>query len=613
MSGLCGWFSREPGAVPIAQMAAPLTRPDQPALRTGAHSVGAVALAAGLDCGSLYHEDGLLIAHWGEHVDALARLWRAHGPRACAALAGQFTFALIDERRGEALLAVDRCATRPLYYQLVGRTLVFATSTDALVRHPGAGREVDPQALYHYLYFQAVPGSIYRAQRRLAPGEYVHLHGGRLERTRYWRLRFNERQPGTLAGLKDELIETLQGAVANGSGQHHVGVMLGGGPASAGLAGLLRAAGGGPVPSYTVGIGPLARGAFEHARTVARLLGTTHHERLIGPSEAADAIGVLAAAFDQPCGDPQALAAYYCALLARENGTHRLLAGQGAAELFGRRAYYARQLRLGRYESLPSALRQLVLEPLLFGLARRVRRGPLAAAREHIRQSMLPLPARLRHANLLDGYGAASVFDPGFLALVDATAPAASVEQGWWLAQARHPVNRMIALDLLYRLGERALPALLRGADMAGVELALPYLNDAVLAFAARLDPVRKVDGAAAGALLRSALGTNLPRRALQERGYGLSAPVGHWLLADQRFRNLAFDSLSGLRGRGIVRTDFIDELLSRRLAEDPARHGRMVWLLMMLEQWFAQRRVAVPAALDGARQVAPAGPPDAP
>jgi asparagine synthase (glutamine-hydrolysing) len=609
MSGLCGWFSREPAALPIAQMAAPLCRFDQSPLRTGAHSLGAVALAAGLDCAGLYHEDGLLIAHWGERVDALARLWRTHGVKACAALSGQFAFALLDERRGEVLLAVDRCATRPLYYQMVGRTLIFASMADALVQHPGAAREIDPQAIYNYLYFHAVPGSMYRGMRRLAPGEYLHLRGGRLDRARYWRLRFIERQSGVLPELRSELVDTLKGAVESSMGQQRTGVMLGGGPASAAIAALLRSANGDRVPSYSVAIGPAGRSAFEHARQVARIVGTEHHERTIGPSEAADAIGQLAAAFDQPCGDPSALSAFYCALLARETGTQRLLGGQGSAELFGRRADYRRQLRLADYERLPCALRQLVLEPLLFRMARRVRRGPLAAAREHIRQSMLPLPARLQHANLLAAYGTQEMFDPAFLEQVDLTAPGASVEQSWWLVQGRHAVNRMIALDLQYRLGARSVPSVARACDMAGIAPVFPYLSDAMVAYAARLDPARKLDGSAARGLFREALRSILPARAARGHGYGLAPPVGQWLLADARLRALAFDSLATLRSRGIVRPEFIDMLLARRLPEDPARHGRMVWLLMMLEQWFAQRRSGAPASVAPPCETAPARP----
>ena len=59
MSGLCGWFSREPGALPMLDMAAPLRGSAGAPVRCAAHGLGAVALAG---APGLYHEDGLLIA-----------------------------------------------------------------------------------------------------------------------------------------------------------------------------------------------------------------------------------------------------------------------------------------------------------------------------------------------------------------------------------------------------------------------------------------------------------------------------------------------------------------------------------------------------------------------
>ncbi|MDL2356422.1 MAG: hypothetical protein QFF03_14310 [Pseudomonadota bacterium] len=74
MSGLCGWFSHEPAAVPIDQMAAPLYRFGAPPLQVGEHGAGALALAVGAGNGSLLHEEGLLVAVWGERAETVARL-----------------------------------------------------------------------------------------------------------------------------------------------------------------------------------------------------------------------------------------------------------------------------------------------------------------------------------------------------------------------------------------------------------------------------------------------------------------------------------------------------------------------------------------------------------
>jgi asparagine synthase (glutamine-hydrolysing) len=592
VSGLCGWFSHEPGALPITQMAAPLCRFDQLPLRVAEHGAGAVALAAAPGNGSILHEDGLLVAAWGERAETVARLWRSHGAKACAALSGSFAFAILDEQCDEALLAVDRSATRALFYQQVGRSLLFATSADALVRHPGAGREIDPQALYNYLYFHDVPApaAIYKGQRRLLAGEFLHFHGGRLQRGRYWKSQFHECQEQSAPELRPEFLDTLRSAADDALSQHAGGVLLSGGQGSAAIAALL-AGRGAPVRTYTVGYDTGADDTLARARQLARQLGSEHHERCIGAADVADAIPRLAAAFDQPLGEPAVLTAFFGATMARDDGVQRLLGGHGGAELFGGRPHYAQQARLSQYERIPSALRQTIVEPLLFQLAGGAGAAPLRRARSYIEQALVALPERLAASNLLHGYGSAEVLEPAFLAGVDPTAPAGALSQSWWLADGCCQVNQLIALDLKYALADRQLPAAMRACETAGLEASFPFLGDAVMAFAARLSPHQKLDGVRLSPFLRDAVRSIVPRKAASEQP-AAAPPFGHWLQSDQRLRALAFDSLSELKRRAIVRPAFIDSLLTARVAEHPAHHGRMVWLLMMLEQWLAQRPI---------------------
>jgi asparagine synthase (glutamine-hydrolysing) len=615
VSGLCGWFSHAPAALPIGQMAAALSRNDGLALQSGEHGAGALALAAGPGSGSMLHEDGLLVAVWGQPAETLARLWRSHGPKACAALSGSFAFAILDERRDEALVAIDRSGARPMFYQQVGRTLVFASSVDALVLHPGSGGEIDPQALYNYLYLHAVPaqGGIYKGHKRLLPGEYLHFQGGRLQRARYWKMQFHEAAAGTGTGggaeLGGEFFDTLRSATHDALGDQAGGVLLSDGHGGAALA-LVLAGAGAPLRTFAVGYDAgEAHGAansLARARQQARQLGATHRERCIGAAEAADAIVLLAQGFDQPQGDPAVLAAFHGAEMARADGVQRLLGGQGCAELFGERTDYVRQARLSQYEKIPSALRQTLVEPLLFQLAGGADAAPLRRARRYIEQALVGLPGRLQAANVLHGAGAAAVFEPDFLAGVDPGAPAALLADSWWQFDGRSQVNGLIALDMQYALADQQLPAMTRACALSGLEAGFPFLGDALVAFAARLAPKLKLDGVRACPFLRAAM----------RHGYSGSAvpwvpaapaapPFGQWLQADARIRALALDSLADLKRRAIVRAGFIDTLLVAPTAAQPAWHARMVWLLMMLEQWLAQRR---PAALHAGFVRSPAG-----
>ena len=581
MSGLCGWVSTEPGGLPVEDMAAPFAGARTP--RCAGNALGAVALAAGSGEASLYHQDGLLIVHWGERVEALARLWRTHGARACAALSGHFAFALLDERRGEALLAVDRCATRPLYWRMAGRSLLFASSCEALARHPGAGRELDAQAVFDYLYLHAVhgPGSMFAGQRRLAPGESLHLHGGRVERIRYWRMRYTEH--AAEQAPHTELLDALSCAIEAGGERLDTGLMLGGGAAGTLLASLLQRGAAHALRSYAVGFGNAGARLLASARAAARKAGSRHREQTIDADDVADAVEALIRSCDAPCGDPGAVAMLFAARMAREDGCTRLHGAFGAAQLFGR-GRYAGLARANRYERLPGALRQLAIEPLLFGLGARLP-GTFERVRARIEQSMAPPLARLRRHNPLLAYGAAAMFEPDFLELVDPELPAARQEEAWWLAQARSPANRAVDLALQGDLPCRIVPAFAAACAASNLAPVLPFLDDAVVGMAARLAPRHKLGRA--------------PRRlfaqALRELGatpgadHASTLPFGHWLQADARLRALACDSLSDLAGRRILRREFIDLLLARRLPEDPASHGQTVWRLMMLEGWLAR------------------------
>jgi asparagine synthase (glutamine-hydrolysing) len=96
----------------------------------------------------------------------------------------------------------------------------------------------------------------------------------------------------------------------------------------------------------------------------------------------------------------------------------------------------------------------------------------------------------------------------------------------------------------------------------------------------------------------------------LRKKKHGFGLPFGHWLQSHAQLRALAFDSLTDLKARRIVRPEFIDTLMHKLVPEHPAYHGTMVWVLMMLEQWLRQRasralnsRAEQPASADLSRR----------
>ena len=105
------------------------------------------------------------LAEWGD--DALRRF------------NGMFALALWDAERRELLLARDRYGIKPLYYALLGETLLFASEIKAMRAHPAFRVEMDREVLLEYFTFQNVftDRTLFRGVRLLPPGCLLRVTG----------------------------------------------------------------------------------------------------------------------------------------------------------------------------------------------------------------------------------------------------------------------------------------------------------------------------------------------------------------------------------------------------------------------------------------------------
>jgi asparagine synthase (glutamine-hydrolysing) len=592
----------------IDAMAAPLVRFDGAPVQAAQGRRSAAAVAARAGSAHVYQRDGLLVAVWGDAglasgelaaraaqeglARVLADVWR-DGPKAlCASLTGAFAVYVADEANGTGLLAVDRMGSLPLAWRLAGETLVFGSSADAIHRHPATPARIDRQGIYDYVYFHMVPspGTVYEDVQRLLPGEYLLYKNGDVTTGTYWRMRFDEGGTRSFEELKEEFRATLRSSVREAAGASQVGAFLSGGTDSSTVAGILTEVGGRPARTYSIGFEAAGYDEMAYARIASRHFGTEHHEYYVTPDDVVAAIPQVAGVFDQPFGNASALPAYYCARMAAADGVTRMLGGDGGDELFGGNERYSKQHIFARYEHVPKLLRKGLLEPAVFNFPGGQHIKLLRKARSYIEQASVPMPARLETYNLLGRYGAAEVFTADFLAGVDTGHPLASLDETYARSGASSLINRMLELDLKITLADNDLPKVHKSCELAGMEVAFPFLNDAMVAFSARLTPRQKLNGTQLRWFFKEALRGFLPDEIITKQKHGFGLPFGVWLQQHKPLQQLASDSLSDLKGRGVVRPEFIDQLLGHHLVEHAGYHGTMVWVLMMLEQWYRQR-----------------------
>jgi asparagine synthase (glutamine-hydrolysing) len=482
--------------------------------------------------------------------------------------------------------AVDRFARETLCVRVDTQgALQVAERADALA---DAATPLNLQALFDYAFFHVIPAprTIFEGVLRVPAGHLAQATDGQPQLRRFWAPQFSSpRQTPSFDALKAEFRSLLRDAVAREYDGGVPGCFLSGGTDSSTVAGMLTEVAGRPAETFSIGFEAEGYDEMAFARIAARHFGCRHHEYYVTPEDLLRSIPSVAASFDQPFGNSSAVPAYHCALQAKAQGVTRMLAGDGGDELFGGNSRYAKQRLFDAYGDLPAWLRKGVLEPVfLNGTAARL---PLARkVNSYIEQAMRPMPGRTHLYNLVLRLGVERVFEPRFLRRIDQGAPLAWQQQVWDSTQADTRLNQELAYDWRFTLAESDLPKVRGATRLAGVGVGYPMLDDALLAFSARLPSDWKLRGDKLRWFFKEALRGFLPDEILTKKKQGFGLPFGVWATRHTALAQLAGDSLRSLGTRGLVRPAFIDELLRVHLPAHPGYYGEMVWILMMLEQW---------------------------
>lgn len=512
--------------------------------------------------------------------------WNNHGVDILSHLQGTYAFAIVDTRTRSVFLAVDRFSVQTLCYRFDGNTLAFSDRADCV---PGHSDDIDPQALFDYLYFHMVPAprTIFKDVLRLPAAHALLVDDNGAKVFRHWPLEFNEGHREPFGQARSSFRDLIRESVAEEiMGHQHVGAFLSGGTDSSTVAGMLGKITGAPTEAYSIGFEAEGYDEMEYARIAARHFGCNHHEYYVTPSDLLASLPEVARHHDQPFGNSSALPAFYCAKLAQSDGCTKMLAGDGGDELFGGNSRYATQRFFDFYHRLPQGLQQMI-EPMCDDDSVLRRIPGLRQATGYVRHSRIPMPDRMQSFNLIMHLGPANVLTGDLLGQVDLHEPAAHMRETWNACPVHSLINRMLAYDWRYTLADSDLPKVRGATDMAGIAVGYPLLSDRLTDFSMRLPPEWKLRRFKLRWFFKEALRGFLPDEIIAKKKKGFGLPFGVWAARDPALRRLAGESMDSLVDRHILREDFARRLVSEYLPEHPGYYGEMVWILIILEQWF--------------------------
>jgi asparagine synthase (glutamine-hydrolysing) len=529
-------------------------------------------------------------------------------------LEGDFAIAIWDANEKRLVLARDRIGVKPLYYAVAGGRLIFASEIKAILEHPAMTRDIDEEALYHYLTFLTTPApmTLFAGIRKLPAGCMLTCDArGVINITRYWDAIVPQADAALLAdeqAVSAQLLRLLNESIEKRMmSDVPFGVFLSGGIDSTANVALMARLMNRPVSTYTVGFRDNPEyNEITEARDVAREYGTEHHEVLITQQQLIDFLPDLIFHQDEPIADPVCVPLYYVAKLARESGTTVIQVGEGSDELFCGYQDYTRYLRLydGAWRHLShlprfmrraaSGLGQTLLRAMADGmpsrwhkmapdLLRRLAAGePLfwsgAFVFDEVYKRRLFTPAAMEQLAKLQSFNGSG---PSSYTIVRA-----DLERLLAARPGADQLEQMIYLELKLRLPELLLMRVDKMTMATSVEARVPFLDHKLVEFAMSLPRHLKLRNGETKYILKQALKGVIPDRVIHRRKQGFGAPINQWML-DRMGKFVEHTLLnSPLRKRGLFDYDFIARLLAEHRAER-VNYSFFLWSLLNLSLWY--------------------------
>jgi asparagine synthase (glutamine-hydrolysing) len=524
----------------------------------------------------------------------LAALYERHGSEFLNRLRGAFSIILWDRVRRQLIAAVDRFGMKRLAYHESPRQLLVASRIDALARTGEIELDVDPRAIPNIVNFSSNlgPGTIFSNIQRIPPGSMLVCRGDESRIVQYWDMRYAESEAQSESSLSQELEALLDQSVAahckTGSFAK-TGAFLSGGTDSSTVVGLMNRTRRGQVKAFSIGFKERQFNELSYAQVAARKFNAEHHTYLVGPEDCFEALTRMVAFFDEPFGNSSAIPTYFCARLAADQGVKVLLAGDGGDELFGGNERYATDKIFEMYHTVPSGLRERVIEPILSGVT--LDKGLLRKLRNYVRRAKMPGMERLLSFQFLATSQFAEVFNADFLHSLRDYSIFDIPSRYYNEAPAHTHLDRVLYADVKITLGDSDLLKVTYMSELAGIQARFPFLDHIVAEFSGRIPARLKVKGFKKRYLFKQAFKNLLPAEILAKKKHGFGIPVASWLRLDPRLRALSHDILLSKRSleRGYFQPQFIKSLFRQSDTEQSSFHGDILWAFLALELWHHQ------------------------
>lgn len=501
-------------------------------------------------------------------AELIIRGYNKWGMHITEKLHGMFAFAIWDETEEKLILARDSAGTKPLYYYLSDKSIIFSSRLKAFDKHPSFKKEFNHQILASYLCFNSVPTkeTFFSEVFRLEAGHSLVWKNGSVIDECFSQLEFQAEN-----NEEDNHILEIQNAVSGTIKQYTDNVnfasMLSGGIDSSYIVSLAK-----PKNAYTVGYHNNQYDETCHSTQLCDTLGINNIIKRIDSDEYLDRFEEITYWMDEPLADPSAVALYFGMQAASED-VDVVLSGEGADELFGGYNSYMEELTHQNYMKKPYFVRHLIyLATCNLPESRKFnffyRRG------QKLENFHIGLDRIFKDKN------AKKILRKGkYLSTREITR---SCYQNY---KACSTLQQRQAIDYYFWLINDFVQSVVGSAEHFGIEARFPFLSYEVQAIAKKLTDKEKLTINETKPALRRAAKDFVPTDAYKRKKLGFPVPLKEWIKGDKYYSKIKEKFL------GETAKKFFKQKQILKLLEDHRQEKRdcykQIWTIYTFLVWY--------------------------
>lgn len=500
---------------------------------------------------------------------------------------GMFAICLYDRETDDIYLVRDRIGKKPLYYEIDGGNLIFASELKPLMARDGFQKKIRRDVLSRFLFQQYIngPDSIFENVYKLEPGSILKFRYGEVKVWKYWDVKevyhsMQEHPVTDYEQAKQELKALLKKAVSDRMiADVPLGAFLSGGYDSSLMTAIAQEHAGEPVKTFSIGFNEERYNEARYAKEVADYLGTRHTELYIDEKEMFDLVESIPAYYDEPFADSSQIPTMLVSKLARQDVTVAL-SGDGGDEFF---------CGYNIYENVRQAQMLDLLGGMTYGACN------LPGFRQMGLMEKLPFRVRViagnRNKETKTQFGAGNyVVRAGRMVLGEGLPCHYPVESAY---QVKDWQIRRMLLDMDTYLPGDILCKVDRASMKYSLEARCPILDKDVMEYSFRLSHRMKYEKGNKKRILKDIAYEYIPKQLLDRPKVGFGVPLDKWLRGPLKEQLMDMCSRDYLKKQGIFDADFVAGMIEDYMRTGDggpatgANYSKLSWSFFTFQQWY--------------------------